>query len=129
MRNPSKRSRKLLRALVLSVTVVFLSGVGNGQLGSLSGKWPDAEFHMARVKYETTGGAGSHGFRQPWWAVDYPFAEEHFFAALRRVTNLTVVEDEAFVELSDNRIFQYPFLFLQQPGAGYWRPTAQDAAN
>src|ERR1051326_9585558 len=41
------------------------------------------EFRLGRVKYKTFGGAGSHGLIQPWWAIDYPFAEEHFFAALR----------------------------------------------
>jgi hypothetical protein len=92
-------------------------------------KGREAEFHMARVKYRTFGGAGSHGYIQPWWAIDYPLAEEHFFAALRRVTNLTVAEDEAQLELTDHRIFQYPFLFLQQPGNGNWRPTAEEAAG
>src|ERR1051326_9234045 len=43
----------------------------------------DGEFRLGRVKYKTFGGAGSHGLIQPWWAIDYPFAEEHFFAALR----------------------------------------------
>jgi hypothetical protein len=61
------------------------------------------------------------------WAVDYPYAEEHFFAALRRVTNLWVAEDSRHLELSDDRIFQYPFLFMQQPGQGNWRPTADEA--
>jgi hypothetical protein len=84
---------------------------------------------MARVKYKTFGGGGSHGLIQPWWAIDYPLAEEHFFAALRRVTNLTVADDEAHLELTDVRIFQYPFLFLQQPGRGNWRPTDQEAAR
>ena len=90
---------------------------------------PGAEFRLARVKYRTLGGAGSHGIIQPWWAIDYPYAEEHFFAALRRVTNLTVSDVEAQLELTDARIFQYPFLFLQAPGAGDWRPTPQDAAS
>src|SRR6266571_1131104 len=93
------------------------------------GDGPQAEFQMARVKYRTFGGAGSHGIRQPWWAIDYPLAEEHFFAALRRVTNIQVAEDERHLELTDKRIFQYPFLFLQQPGQGNWRPSNEDAAN
>ena len=36
---------------------------------------PGAEFRLARVKYLTFGGAGSHGLIQPWWAIDYPYAE------------------------------------------------------
>src|SRR4249920_1725081 len=68
---------------------------------------PEAEFHMARMIYRTRGGAGSHGFIQPWWAIDYPYAEEHFFAALRRVTNLTVSDVEDHLELTDSRIFEH----------------------
>jgi hypothetical protein len=90
---------------------------------------PGAEFQMARVKYRTLGGGGSHGLRQPWWAIDYPYAEEHFFGALRRVTNITVSDREMFLELSDDRIFGYPFLFLQAVGVGNWSPTAKEAAN
>jgi hypothetical protein len=90
---------------------------------------PDAEFRVARVKYFTRNRAGSHGISQPMWAVDFPYAEEHFFAALRRVTNIQVAENSIHLELTDKRIFDYPFLFLQQPGGGNWRPTAEEAAN
>src|SRR5437016_14204445 len=69
---------------------------------------PEAEFQMARVKYRTFGGGGSHGYFQPWWAIDYPLAEEHFFAALRRSTNLQVADEERHLELSDDQIFEYP---------------------
>ncbi len=113
--------------------VFFLTGSAVSQIRNrrhpAQGDSPEAEFHMARVVYRTFGGAGSRGFFQPWWAIDYPYAEEHFFEALRRLTNLSVSEDSRHLELSDNRIFQYPFLFLQQPGQGQWRPTAQEAAN
>src|SRR5438105_987346 len=113
--------------------VLLLIGRGSSQdanrAHNTEGDQPDAEFQMARVKYRTYGGAGSHGIIQPWWAIDYPLAEEHFFAALRRVTNIQVAEDERHLELTDKRIFQYPFLFLQQPGQGNWRPSNEDAAN
>src|SRR5437867_5277770 len=90
---------------------------------------PEAEFQMARVKYRTFGGGGSHGYFQPWWAIDYPLAEEHFFPALRRTTNVQVADEERHLELTDDRIFEYPFLFMQQPGQGNWRPTKEEAAR
>ena len=93
------------------------------------GDGPQAEFQMARVKYRTFGGGGSHGYFQPWWAIDYPLAEEHFFAALRRTTNIQIADEERHLELSDDQIFEYPFLFLQQPGQGNWRPTPNEAAR
>src|SRR5580765_3585744 len=60
---------------------------------------PDAEFQMARVKYRTFGGGGSHGYYEPWWAIDYPLAEEHFFPALRRSTNIEVADEEIHLDL------------------------------
>src|ERR1041384_8316022 len=63
------------------------------------GDGPEAEFQMARVKYRTFGGGGSHGIYQPWWAIDYPYAEMHFLSALRRTTNVQVADEERHLEL------------------------------
>jgi hypothetical protein len=127
------RSRKLTITLAAVSLLSLLAGIAAGQtrrrvVDTESGP-PEAEFHMARIVYRTFGGAGSRGFVQPWWAIDYPYAEQHFFEALRRLTNIEVSEDSRHLELSDERIFQYPFLFLQQPGQGNWRPTDKEAAN
>jgi len=91
--------------------------------------FPEGEFHMARVIYPTSGGGGSHGCSQPWWAIDYPLAEGHFLPALRRMTQMSVADDSVQLELTDDRIFRYPFLFLQQPGAGFWNPSRNEAAQ
>jgi hypothetical protein len=88
---------------------------------------PEAEFQMLRMKYRTFGGGGSHGYFQPWWAIDYPLAEAHFFPALRRSTKIQVADEEVQLELTDDRIFQYPFMFMQQPGRGNWNPTSREA--
>lgn len=90
---------------------------------------PEAEFHLGRVMYRTRGGAGSHGFIQPWWAVDYPYAEMHFLPALRRLTKVSVADDSRHLEIMDRSIFDYPFLFMQQPGQGNWNPTPEEAAR
>src|ERR1043166_5806619 len=70
----------------------FFGNVVSGNAIGYHEDVPPAEFRVARIKYATRGGAGSHGIIQPWWAVDYPYAEEHFFAALRRVTNIDVAK-------------------------------------
>jgi hypothetical protein len=117
-------------------TVCWIAGLlcaaafsqGGGQVaGGASG--PEAEFHLLRLIYATRGGGGSHGYFQPWWAIDYPLAEQHFLRALHRMTNLSLADDSIHVPLSDARIFDYPFMFLQQPGRGRWSPTDADAAN
>jgi Domain of unknown function (DUF4159) len=122
---------KISAATIACILAGIVSTQAQKEIGSHDtlGHHPDAEFQLARVKYATQGGGGSHGYFQPWWAIDYPLAEEHFFPALRRTTNVQVADDERHLELTDDRIFQYPFLFLQQPGRGNWRPTAEDAAR
>jgi hypothetical protein len=90
---------------------------------------PEAEFHMARMAYATRGGGGSRGYYNPWWAIDYPAAEANFLPALQRVTRLAVADDSRHLELSDERIFDYPWLFAQQLGRGDWRPNAAEIEN
>jgi len=83
---------------------------------------------MARLIYG--GGLGGfRGFFNNWWAIDYPEAEEHFMPALRRITNLTVADDSIHLEITDDRIFDYPFLFMQQPGQGNWQPGEREASR
>jgi hypothetical protein len=111
--------------------VVLLGGIASSQSGDRrrhsSADMPEAEFHLARLVYQTFGGAGSRGFVNPWWAIDYPMAEEHFLPALRRLTGLTVADDSRHLELTDDSIFDYPFLFAQQVGQGNWNPSSQEA--
>jgi hypothetical protein len=91
---------------------------------------PDAEFQLARMKYRTFGGGGSRpGVWNPWWAIDYPYAEEHFFPALRRSTNIQVSDEEVHVDVTDDRIFNHPFLLMPQPGRGQWSPNPIEAAR
>jgi len=117
----------------VALFILMTCDTGSSQLSSpcrgTIKDFPEGEFHMARVIYPTTGGGGSHGCNQPWWAIDYPLAEGHFLPALRRMTNMSVADDSVQLELTDDRIFQYPFLFLQQPGAGRWSPSNREAAN
>jgi len=127
-----QRRNITLKAAAAGLIVCLLAGIATSQTRNRSrdtADAPEAEFHIARIIYRTFGGAGSRGIIQPWWAIDYPLAEAHFFQALRRLTNLSVADDSRHLELTDDRIFQYPFLLLQQPGQGNWRPSNQEAAR
>ncbi|MBI4443408.1 MAG: DUF4159 domain-containing protein [Acidobacteria bacterium] len=131
--NWAQRRNITLKAAAAGLIVCLVAGIASSQTGNRSSDSPadepEAEFHLARVMYRTFGGGGSRGYMQPWWAIDYPMAEEHFLPALRRLTNLEVADDSRHLELDDERIFDYPFLFLQQPGQGNWRPSSQEAAR
>ena len=105
---------------VLLIVLLAVAASSQSSRDPRIGDRPDAEFQIARVIYRTDRFAGSHGISQPMWAVDYPLAEAHFLPALRRYTTIDVAEDSRHLQLTDKRLFQYPFLFLQQ--AGYWWP-------
>jgi len=89
------------------------------------GGLPQAEFHMARLAYSAVGCAGSRGWCNPWWAIDYPLAEAHFLPAVERMTNVQAAPDSKHLTLEDDTLFDYPWLFLQQPGRGDWHPQGE----
>jgi hypothetical protein len=103
------------------------SGREEPNLGTLPAH-PEAEFHFARLAYDSHGCyAGSRGYSNPCWAVDYPLAEEHFLPALERFTRIDAAGSSAHVQLGDVELFDYPWIFLQQPGQSYWTPTEFEA--
>ena len=77
---------------------------------------PEAEFHMARMVYSS---GNADRMWRPWWAIDYPDAEYHFTRGLRRLTTLEVADDSQHIRLTDENLFDYPWLFAQQVGHWY----------
>lgn len=127
---PARRSI-VIKTLIGGLIACLVAGVASSQKpkGPAGSTWPEAEFHMARMQYETTGGGGSRGFFEPWWAIDYPLAEANFLPALERVTRLSVAEDSRHLTLTDPRLFDYPWLFAQQVARGQWQPSDEDLEN
>jgi hypothetical protein len=122
------RNLRLPAATSVGVLLCFVAAVaGSQRRDPRVGDRPEAEFHLARVIYRTFRRAGSHGYIQPMWAVDYPLADAHFLRTLERYTSVQVAEDSRHLELTDDRLFDYPFLWLQQPAAGGWNPTAEES--
>jgi hypothetical protein len=120
-------SKAVVASLLICICAVGASSQRTRTMSFGGGDGPEAEFHLARMVYSTFAGGGSGRFRQPMWAIDYPDAENHFLPALRRLTNLSVADDSRHIELTDDSIFQYPFLFVQQVGQGNWRPNDDEA--
>ncbi len=106
-----------LRLLAAALAALAVVPAGHAQkLGPSAA--PEAEFHMARLIYGQ-GGAFGRGFGRGWWAIDYPDAEFHFTRGLRRLTRLEVANDSVHLRANDDRIFDYPWLFIQQ--VGHWQ--------
>jgi hypothetical protein len=76
----------------------------------------NAEFHFLRLEY-TDMAQSRRGFGRGWWRQDWPEADEHFALGLRRLTRIDIGEGR-HVRLTDNRLFDYPWIYATQ--VGYW---------
>lgn len=85
---------------------------------------PTNEFHLARLVFDVNAQHG-WGPGRPWWRIDWPEAEFHFLNGLDRYTVIDHASDSVHIELNDDAIFDYPWLFAQQ--AGRWNISDPDA--
>lgn len=69
----------------------------------------DDTFTFARVRYNTVWGRGG-------WHVDYPDSDLNFSLRLQQLTTLKVNPTPVVVELTDDKLFDYPFLYMIEPG-------------
>lgn len=70
-------------------------------------------FTFARVRYSDGYGGGWRGGK---WRVDYPDSDLNFSLRLQQLTSLKVNPDPVVVELTDPTLFDYPFLYMIEPG-------------
>lgn len=86
----------------------------------------DYGFRFVRIKYDT--GNSRFGWRggAPW-SHDYPTAEINFHEAVSRTTSIHVEGDPLVLTLEDERIFEYPVLYLCEPG--YWDMKEEEVEN
>jgi hypothetical protein len=83
-----------------------------------------AEYKFARVQYNPSGRGCAGQFnsfynqqRQPPWQHDYPHSEDFFLGMVAGVTGIhTNVEAYKIVRLDSEEIFEYPFLYIAEPG-------------
>ena len=86
----------------------------------------DIGFKFVRVQYPNMASGWVSQFGETW-SHDYPTAEYNFYEALERTTSIHVERPSIILELSDDRIFEYPILYLCEPG--YWEASEEDIAN
>jgi hypothetical protein len=73
-------------------------------------------FTFARVRYSDGYGGG----RRRWgdsWRTDYPDSDLNFSLRLQQMTSMQVNPNPVIVELTDPGLFDYPFLYLIEPGS------------
>lgn len=74
-------------------------------------------FTFVRVKYSSDDGGWGRGGGK--WAVDFPDSDLNFSYRLQELTALNVDPHGKILELTDDALFDYPFLYLIEPGDMY----------
>jgi hypothetical protein len=70
-------------------------------------------FTFVRIRYESYGGRGRGGGN---WATDYPDSDLNFSYRLHELTSLEVDPHGKIIELTDDTLFDYPFIYIIEPG-------------
>lgn len=68
-------------------------------------------FTFVRVRYDSNGWGRGGG-----WATDYPDSDLNFSLRLQQLTSLKVDPDPIILDLTDPKLFDYPFLYMIEPG-------------
>jgi Domain of unknown function (DUF4159) len=91
-------------------------------------------FTFVRIEYDSFGRGGFGGGRRRggfggfggggWarWATDYPDSDLNFSFRLQQLTSLKVNPDPITMRLTDPRLFDYPFIYIIEPGALSFSP-------
>lgn len=74
----------------------------------------DDLFTFVRIKYDSYGGYGRGG---GGWRTDYRDSDLNFSLRLQQLTSLKVNPEPIVLELTDDRLFDYPFIYIIEPGA------------
>jgi hypothetical protein len=81
-------------------------------------------FHFVRVHYTANqrrrgwGWGGGEGRRGPWY-IDAPDADLNLAFRLHEMTSLRVFDGETDLTLDDPKLFDYPFIYMVEPGNLY----------
>jgi len=78
-------------------------------------------FTFVRVRYSSYGGryGGYGGWGGGKWATDYPDSDLNFSFRLQQLTSLEVDPHGKILELTDPAVFDYPWLYMIEPGNMY----------
>lgn len=86
--------------------------------------FPEDLFTFVRVQYDSFGGRRGYGRGGGGgWAIDFPDSDLNFSLRLQQLTSLKVNPQPLVLQLTDPRLFDYPFLYLIEPGRLYFQES------
>jgi len=76
---------------------------------------------FVRIMYDSVGGNGEAYYRGdagwiPRWATDHPVAAKNLTFRLNQLTTIQANQGTLLLRLTDERLFQHPFIFMSDPG-------------
>ena len=106
--------KRLGSKCLLAATLVATAFVAAGDDLAGAPSRPTEEFHFVRMYYQGYG-----GWRRSTFDTDYPEAEEHFWLGVSRLTRVDIGKRARMLELRDDAIFDYPWLYAVEVGRWY----------
>jgi hypothetical protein len=79
----------------------------------------DDVFTFVRIRYQSMGRWG--------WQTDYPDADLNFSYRLQQLTSIHTNPDGLILDLTDPRLFDFPFIYIIEPGYIYLEEEERDA--
>lgn len=78
---------------------------------------PNREFTFVRLVYDSPHSPYQYSFGGAW-KIDFPDADQHFVKGIREWagTNLRVSSTPIQLRATDERLFQYPLVYIVEPG-------------
>jgi len=122
----TNRCKKYAAAAGLVGFVVTLFGILSLAQSQTSGRYDlsDGEFYFSRLDYPSRGGRGR--YRSAAY-TDYPDAEIHLLQGLTRLTRIETAADGVIVNLNNDDLMDYPWLYAVE--VGYWYLNDLEAAQ
>ena len=74
-------------------------------------------FTFVRIEYSSGYRSGRGWGGRGGWETDYPDADLNFSYRLQELTSLKVDPNGLILELTDKRLFDYPFIYIIEPGS------------
>jgi hypothetical protein len=78
-------------------------------------KFPEDVFTFVRIRYNSLDGERGK------WRTDYPDSDLNMSFRLQQLTSLKVNPDPIVLELTNPKLFDYPFVYFCEPGGGFGR--------
>ena len=103
--------------------VFVLSGILLLTVPDTSVAQSDYGFRFVRIQYPNRASGWVSRFGETW-SHEYPTAEYNFYEALERTTRINVERPSLVLTLEDPEIYEYPILYLCEPG--YWEMSDEN---